>query len=105
MIGENGQVITNRHFKNKRVLTKEESQTESIEITPFPQGARVAEVEARYSLTINLGNFESAQIAVSVRLPCLVEELNEAYEAANKFANDKVSIESQILRDYIKSSK
>lgn len=59
-----------------------------------------ATVEVDYSLTMNLGNYESARISVSVTVPCYKEEIDEAYEFAQAWAEERLSKE----RDQIDAS-
>lgn len=60
-----------------------------------------AEVGVDYALTMNLGNFNSAKISVSVRVPCYKEEIDEAYEFAQGWVETRVSKE----RDMIAASR
>ena len=56
-----------------------------------------AEVTVDYSLTINLGNFESARIGITVMVPCYKEEIDDAYEYAAAWAEQKISQERDII--------
>jgi len=60
-----------------------------------------AVVGVDYGLTMNLGDYESAKIGVSVSVPCYKEELNEAYEFAQAWAEERLAKE----RDLIRSSR
>lgn len=52
-----------------------------------------AKVSVDYALTINLGNFESAKIGVTVTVPCYREELDQAYEFAQAWAEERLTRE------------
>lgn len=41
--------------------------------------------------TINLGNFESVKINVSITMPCKKEDLEEVYEFATNWVSEKIS--------------
>ena len=41
-------------------------------------------------MTINLGNYESAQIHCSLTVPCTKETLEDAYEYASSWVSDKI---------------
>jgi hypothetical protein len=56
-----------------------------------------AKVTVEYALTVNLGNFESAKIGVSVSIPCYAEELEEAYEFAQSWAEERLTRERDAI--------
>ena len=60
-----------------------------------------ATVNVDYSLTMNLGNYESARISVSVSVPCYKEEIDEAYEFARAWAEQRL----ESTRDVIDASR
>lgn len=58
-----------------------------------------AEVYVEYGVTLNLQNFESARLTVGVRMPCYKEEVNDAYEYAAKWVEDRVQGEVASIRE------
>jgi hypothetical protein len=56
-----------------------------------------AEVEVTMALTMNLGNYETARISVSARVPCYKEEMEEAYRFAERFVTEKVEAERNAI--------
>jgi len=56
-----------------------------------------ARVTVDYALTVNLGNFESAKIGVSVTVPCYAEELSQAYEFAQAWAEERLTHERDMI--------
>ena len=60
-----------------------------IEIQNF-QTDKVAYVEAAAGATINMGNYNGIRLDVSLKLPCYVEQIEEAYKFASKFVNEKI---------------
>jgi len=80
--GEFGTMLVTAHYGKKQV----KSESQSLEVREFE--SEVARVSANFGLTINLGNYESAKVGVTVELPCYPEEkdaaLKEAFEVAHK---------------------
>lgn len=92
-------LTTKSQFKGKEMQEgKQEAVEKVIEVREF--GTAPAQVMVEYGLTINLGNYESARVAVSLSLPCYAEEVEDAYEFATKFVEKKV----QEQLDQIKGS-
>ena len=60
-----------------------------------------ARVAVELGLTLNLGNYESARISVSLTVPCYREEAHDAYAFARKWVIERVNQE----RDAIKENK
>jgi len=63
----------------------------------FPEGAAVARVAASASYKANLGSYESASVDVVVSVPCLLEEIQEAFEFAYNFAGMRVKEGREML--------
>lgn len=59
--------------------------------------ANPANVMVEYGLTLNLGNYESARLAVSVTVPCAVEEIDATHAAASQWVESKVMQERKNL--------
>jgi hypothetical protein len=57
-----------------------------------------ARVSAGMGLTLNLGNFESARIDVSISLPCYCEEVEEAYDYARQWVEKRLDAEVKDIR-------
>jgi len=60
-----------------------------------------ARVSVDYSLTMNLGNYESARIGVSVQVPCYKEEMDDAFAFASAWVEQRIQEE----RDKIKGDQ
>jgi len=94
-------VSVRRTYRDAGVCKKEEFTESNAILVGLPiAGVPVAEVGAASRMTLNLGNFESVQIEVSVALPCYVEELQECYKAAKHFVDSNLNSEIQAIRDY-----
>ena len=62
----------------------------------------MARVSASCSYKVNMGNYESAAVDVVVSVPCLMEELGEAFEFAYNFAAVKVGEVRGLLKEEAK---
>lgn len=93
--------ITRRYYDGK-ALTKEEAEELPIEVRDYT-GKSLAKVSHSVSMTLNLGNYESVKVGVSVELPSTVEELGEAFKVAKAFVDAKLNIEVQEIKEYRKS--
>lgn len=52
-------------------------------------GPNMAKVKVSYGRTVNLGNYNSVRVDVGVELPCMVDEVEKAYDAASEFVGPK----------------
>lgn len=71
-----------RKTYSKKTGRPDEDSSADLEVATFAEGTHPAFVRASTGLTINLGNFESARVDVSVTLPCYPEEVREAFGRA-----------------------
>lgn len=86
----NGIVEVSAHYRNKSTgETSTDLSERLIEVQAF-EIDHVAEVDVRYGMTINLGNFESARLDIGVKLPCYAEERDEALVAARAFVEEEM---------------
>lgn len=51
-----------------------------------------------YGITINLGNYESARVNISLQFPCYKEEIDDAYDFASKWVEDRINTETKLIR-------
>lgn len=56
-----------------------------------------AMVTVEMAMTLNLTNYEFAKIGVTVSVPCYAEEINEAYEFAQTWAEERISREREMI--------
>jgi hypothetical protein len=92
---ENSTIYVTRTLAFKGTTTSSSESEDVIAVHKFATDP--AKVAVDYALTINLGNFESAKIGVSVTVPCYVEEINQAYEFAQAWAEERVSKERDLV--------
>lgn len=57
-----------------------------------------AKVEVGLGLTLNIGNFESAKISVSITVPCYKEEVEDAYDWAKNWVAERTQAEVKSIR-------
>jgi len=90
-----------RRFAEGDGETAEATEDEFLDVRRFETAP--AEVGFSAGLTLNLGNYESARIDVSVKVPCYREELDEAYAFATKWASDRLVKEREEIRTWKQS--
>jgi hypothetical protein len=79
-------VVTTQYGKD---ASKQETSEETIEVRTFITQPAVVGLE--FGLTLNLGNYESARISVTLTVPCYAEERDAAYVAAAKWVEDRIT--------------
>ena len=68
----------------------------------FPEDIVPAHVSATLGLTINLGNYESAKVSITTTLPCYIEEMEDAFKAAESFSGTKMLEERSFILGALK---
>jgi len=76
---------------SKSVFNQEEESQQLIQVRPF--ATEPARVGVKLGRTINLGNYESARIDVSIDIPCYVEEAPSIYKSILAKAGEILSEE------------
>ncbi len=56
------------------------------------------EVQVGMGLTLNLGNYETARVDVTIRIPCYREEAEQAYAAAREWVETRLQSEVEDIR-------
>lgn len=92
---ENSTVYVTRTIGTKGNVSSSAEAEDIIAVHKF--ATEPAKVMVDYALTINLGNFESAKIGVSVTVPCYVEEVDKAYEFAQAWAEERLTKERDMV--------
>ena len=54
-----------------------------------------AEVTVEYKLVMNLGNYEAAHLGITVKVPCYKEEMDDAYDFAASWVEDRLNAEKK----------
>jgi hypothetical protein len=93
----NSTINVTKTIKNDRtgVVSEDVASEDIIAIHRFETNP--AHVEVGMALTMNLGNFESAKLSVSVMVPCYKEEIEEAYKFVERFVTDRVAAERDVV--------
>ena len=86
-------VLVTAGFTKEGRLLDEKSVHDTLEVSDFLVAP--ARVGLELGQTINLGNYESLRIAVSLSVPCYTEEVAEAYKFAAQFITDRIQSERQ----------
>lgn len=81
---------TRSEYSHRRTKIDETSSHEALPDVPFPPGVEPAFVRVAVGNTYNMGDFNSLRIDVSVTLPCLPDEVEDAYQRASEFCAEKV---------------
>jgi hypothetical protein len=84
------------------VVDKSEEQ-EVLDVNVFVTEPAV--VGLSVGLTLNLGDFESARVEVSARVPCYVEEMDDAYVCVEKWVEERIGKERDEVRRVIRERK
>ena len=82
-IAVRGRIMVSRHYGGEEAMEFEDLEVQKFSVEP-------AFVQAKYGLTINLGNYESARIDAAVTLPTYVEEVEAAHNTAFELAENKI---------------
>lgn len=90
-VTKNSTVFVSRTIGKANDMPEPEGDEDVIAIHSFE--TEPAKVMVDYSLTMNLGNFESARISVSVQIPCYKEEIDEAFEFAAVWVEQRIKDE------------
>jgi hypothetical protein len=100
---KSGFVSVTRTYKEGGVVSSEDSSEDTIDVRVFEGPTATIGHNAR--MTISLPNYESVQVGVHCSLPCHIEELGEAYQAAKTFVDKKLNEEVAQIREYRKTLK
>ena len=97
-----GKVRVSSRFTSSGELLAESESEDKIDVGVFV--TTPAQVSVQYRSTINLGDYNSAQVGVMVTVPCYTEELDNAYAFASAFAERKMAKEvSEITGESVSS--
>lgn len=76
------------YTKDGRIISEDE---EKAVITVRKFVTATAEIGLQFGGTVNLGNFESARLDIICKIPTYLEEIDDAYNFAFKFADNKLN--------------
>lgn len=94
-------VVVNKTYKDHRIIIDQSEEVlDTIRVKLPPEGVPLAKVRASSQMTINMGDFESVQLHVAVELPCVVEEIDDCFNAALQFVDSRLSAQTAAVRTY-----
>lgn len=85
-----------KQFKLQSGEAEADPVNETIQVTKFE--TEPAKVHVGFGLTINLGNYESARLDVSVEVPCYKEQVDDAYQAAKGWVEQRIHQEIEEIK-------
>ena len=88
--------VVSRTYLVSGKVASEHSEEETLEVRQFVTPP--AKIGLEYGLTVNMGNYNSARVSVTLELPCYVEEINEAYHFAEEWVAARISLEKDQLK-------
>ena len=97
LIKKTGAATIDKQLKDKKTVIAEETTQEKVEV-PVGKGHNGApdesgpfcEVGVEASYTHNLGDYKSARIGVSLKIPCLLGDVDEAFVFADKWVENRM---------------
>lgn len=105
--------MTDRKVQNSTIFVTRSIKRQGVEETSGDEDviavhqfvAEPAHVTVDYHLTMNLGNYESARIGVSVQVPCYAEEIDEAYTFAQSWVASRLEKEKSLVQGVKQTSR
>lgn len=87
---------TSTQIKNGGEVISEKTETEKVDVPVSSQVATgsdlpFCEVGVEASYTHNLGNYQSARVQVSLRVPCLPKEIDDTFVYAHAWVDKKLT--------------
>lgn len=95
LVEEKGKLAVTADLKHRGQIQQQNRTEEVLGVRRFKDGEHPAYVRVSAGMTINMGDFNSLRIDVSVTLPCLPEEIESTYEEASERTAQFVSIEQE----------
>ncbi len=85
-------VTVQRTYLRAGKALETEATVEALEVSLFM--THPARVGAGFARTVNLGNYESARIEISLEMPCYVEEIGETTDHVVAFIQERLQKET-----------
>ena len=87
-----GTATVTKEIKDKGTVVSEDQEQEQVEgVTAATSIEPMCEVGMEMSYTHNLGNYQSARVQVSLKVPCAHAEIDEAYDYAKSWVEGKLN--------------
>lgn len=88
--------VSRQFFEGKNPVSELETKNETLQVQQFVTDC--AKVTVSKGLTLNLGNYESARVEISVTFPCYREEVDAAYKYADSWVEQRLGAEVSSVR-------
>lgn len=88
-----GSATSSKVIKDKGKVLAEEATTETVDLPKEGSTSSTGpwcEVGVEASYTHNLGNYQSARIGVTLKVPCNAPEIDEVFEYAQSWVDTKM---------------
>lgn len=83
---------TTKTITDKKTVVSEDTNQEQVETPADPNPTEPqCEVGVEMSYTHNLGNYQSARVQVSLKVPCVHAEVDEVYDYAREWVDNKLN--------------
>lgn len=82
---------------SKTVIGEEETKTGTLRVSKFISTPAVVSVKG--GATVNLGNYESARIDVTLSVPCYPEEIDDVFLTVKEWVDLKLAKEYKELKE------
>ncbi len=96
-VGAGTTITVERSLTRDNAVVNSESESDTISIHQF--ATEPASTGVSLGITINIGNFESVRIDVTCKVPCYTEELPQAFEFAQNFAEARLQEQISLIRN------
>ena len=96
-------IYTNRTYKSSGELVDQQEEAEKIAVRDFL--VPPARVGVELTQTVNMGNYESIRISVSMHAPCYAEELEDAYEHLVSRVKERIVVERDEAAEWAKKTR
>lgn len=99
-----GTATVSKQMKDKGSVIAEETAAEEVPALAGSAGAQGAagpwcEVGVDASYTHNLGNYQSARVGVTLKIPCLAPEIDKIFDYAKTWVDAKMQALIEDLQD------
>jgi len=97
---ESSSINIRRTYKESGVTMNESQDEDIITVRVPPKGVPLGRARAAARMTVNMGNYETVQLEVSIELPCVPEEINECYRYCKELVDSHLNKEIRDIRAY-----
>lgn len=98
-------LTVSRIYKDGGGIVKEDNTEVPMEIGHLSHAQTLCKVGTSSRMTLNMGNFESIQLEVSISLPSSLEEVEDCYLTAKQLVEKHLNTEVAAIREYRDSKK